>query len=1013
MPDYSNTRKKPSKLKRVGSWEIGRTIGKGSSGHVRIARHIATGQFAAIKIVSKRALISSRMSMSKLSEEEDKILQSIEREIVIMKLIDHPNILRLYDVWETKNELYLVLEYVEGGELFDHLVQSGRLSVAEALHYFQQIISAVNYCHGFNIAHRDLKPENLLIDKDRNIKVADFGMAAWEAGGAMLATSCGSPHYASPEVIAGDAYHGSVSDIWSCGVILYALLVGRLPFDDDNVRVLLEKVKEARFSIPVDVDPRAKDLIGRMLEKDVNKRITMEEIMEHPFVLSRPPRPMRQAILPPPTLHDVERPVESVDDIDPDIFGNLKALWRGAKDEDIIDGLMSDRKTWEKAIYHLLLKYRAKSLENYNMDSEDEPKVRREASQSRAEKYNQGSAPSPLPLDTPSGTPNPRAPPVTPLISSTNQPPTPKRNDSPVQSSYSEVPTPGKVKTGAHSDSNSGGESLESVNGAEIQLAAMAKLPTPVADTPSIGQTIIAPVRPGSPYSQSPTVHQPASPHLVDSPAPTSSPILLTPLTPLTVPQVENEAVQLFFRQIAEQLNLMQMRQAIMVLNSGANPNSPSPLQSPDLHALAMAALNYAASPVAQSYFSTNSPFINGATSLPSTPTDLPQERQTISNNGNSTQGGDVSYGLGISSYEVQSSNRAAPRPPLRHMHTAPVSSRRGLPTREAIPPTSRTRSNSHGSDGSNKENPPNVLTTPNGRPRSGFHHAPKSGQAEGLKPRSSIRLDGAPRRAALGERHVQIVLPQEDPEWTASKLKRRMSVHDPLESPSPLLEETGSNLSTPDPNGGGSSFSPVPSLSGPKRSWFTNLFNFKPASYSLLSLYDAQRTRDECKKLLRDQGVVVLVQNSDALSGGILKCRLDEIRDPAGVMSVVKAVRFRVEFHQTSGSHAATGYITSATLIQEKGALSSFKLLFNRLRREWELDSGDKVYHHNPTHRQVDNGAGATAYSTLRLVTPRNGGGSPYVDDTVQNTHSTRNSDFLSPVLRPNSGYVDPRPIS
>jgi len=166
------------------------------------------------------------------------------------------------------------MEYVEGGELFDHLVRKRRLPVEEALHFFQQIIAAVDYCHRFNIAHRDLKPENILLDGS-NIKVADFGMAAWEASDTLLKTSCGSPHYASPEVVAGEAYQGSISDIWSCGVILYALLAGRLPFDDDNVRVLLDRVKTGRFYMPPDIESSAQDLLLRMLEKDVTKRITV------------------------------------------------------------------------------------------------------------------------------------------------------------------------------------------------------------------------------------------------------------------------------------------------------------------------------------------------------------------------------------------------------------------------------------------------------------------------------------------------------------------------------------------------------------------------------------------------------------------------------------------------------------------------------------------------------------------------------------------------------------------
>lgn len=191
------------------------------------------------------------------------------------------------------------MEYVEGGELFDYLVSRGRLHADEALHYFQQIISGVDYCHRFNICHRDLKPENLLLDDERNIKIADFGMAALERGGKLLETSCGSPHYASPEIVAvrcclttlsasipytdelrlrfeqGLNYHGASSDIWSCGIILFALLTGRLPFDDENIRTLLAKVKAGKFTMPSELPTDAQDLIRRMLEVDPKLRITV------------------------------------------------------------------------------------------------------------------------------------------------------------------------------------------------------------------------------------------------------------------------------------------------------------------------------------------------------------------------------------------------------------------------------------------------------------------------------------------------------------------------------------------------------------------------------------------------------------------------------------------------------------------------------------------------------------------------------------------------------------------
>ena len=202
----------------------------------------------------------------------------------------------------------------------------------------------MDYCHSFNIAHRDLKPENLLLDRHKNIKVADFGMAAWEGGTGMLETSCGSPHYASPEVVQGKAYRGCTSDIWSCGVILFALLAGRLPFDDENIRALLEKVKIGKYTIPSDIPLAAKDLIRRMLEKDVDKRITMKEILRHPFFTCRPPRPLPGGGIPPapPSLQEVTKPVGSVGEVDPDIFGNMKTLWHGAPDEEIIAGLMNN-----------------------------------------------------------------------------------------------------------------------------------------------------------------------------------------------------------------------------------------------------------------------------------------------------------------------------------------------------------------------------------------------------------------------------------------------------------------------------------------------------------------------------------------------------------------------------------------------------------------------------------------------------------------------------------------------
>ncbi|KAL4066024.1 kinase-like domain-containing protein [Scleroderma yunnanense] len=359
--------------KMIGLWKVGRTIGKGSSGRVRIARHVKTRQFAAVKIVSKSTLAN------KHTRTGQHMLLNIEREIVIMKLIDHPHVMRLYDVWETSSDLYLILEYIEGGELFDYLCSNGPLSTSEALGYFQQIIFAVDYCHRFNIAHRDLKPENLLMDKEKNIKIADFGMAAWQARAkdGLLQTACGSPHYAAPEIIMGKEYDGRFSDIWSCGIILFALLVGHLPFDDEDLVSLLEKVRLAQYAVPPGIDPMAKDLISKMLKKNVEERITIPAILEHPFFLSQKPKVAKTDT---PDLDVMSRPV-SAEDIDKDILANLRTLWHGIPDEDIIECLTNDRPNWQKGVYHLLIAYRYKHVEDYDEEEEIIAQARKKKSE--------------------------------------------------------------------------------------------------------------------------------------------------------------------------------------------------------------------------------------------------------------------------------------------------------------------------------------------------------------------------------------------------------------------------------------------------------------------------------------------------------------------------------------------------------------------------------------------------------------------------------------------------------
>ncbi|KAL4857741.1 SNF1-related protein kinase catalytic subunit alpha [Chlorella vulgaris] len=260
------------------NYRLGKTLGIGSFGKVKVAEHILTGHKVAIKILNRKKI--KQMDME----------EKVRREIKILRLFMHPHIIRLYEVVETPNDIYVVMEYVKSGELFDYIVEKGRLLEDEARHFFQQIISGVEYCHRNMVVHRDLKPENLLLDSKMNVKIADFGLSNVMRDGHFLKTSCGSPNYAAPEVISGRLYAGPEVDVWSCGVILYALLCGSLPFDDENIPNLFKKIKGGIYTLPSHLSPGARDLIPRMLLVDPLKRITIPEIRQHPWFTVHLPR---------------------------------------------------------------------------------------------------------------------------------------------------------------------------------------------------------------------------------------------------------------------------------------------------------------------------------------------------------------------------------------------------------------------------------------------------------------------------------------------------------------------------------------------------------------------------------------------------------------------------------------------------------------------------------------------------------------------------------------------------
>ncbi|XP_030281217.1 serine/threonine-protein kinase BRSK2 isoform X5 [Sparus aurata] len=342
----------------VGPYRLEKTLGKGQTGLVKLGVHCVTCQKVAIKIVNRE----------KLSES---VLMKVEREIAILKLIEHPHVLKLHDVYENKKYLYLVLEHVSGGELFDYLVKKGRLTPKEARKFFRQIMSALDFCHSHSICHRDLKPENLLLDEKNNIRIADFGMASLQVGDSLLETSCGSPHYACPEVIRGEKYDGRKADVWSCGVILFALLVGALPFDDDNLRNLLEKVKLGVFHMPHFIPPDCQNLLRGMIEVDATKRLTLEQIQKHTWYIGGKNEPEPEQPVP---RKVTIRSLPSADDIDPDVLDSMHSLGCFRDKNKLLKDLLSDDDNQEKMIYFLLLdrKERYPSQEDQNLPPRNE-----------------------------------------------------------------------------------------------------------------------------------------------------------------------------------------------------------------------------------------------------------------------------------------------------------------------------------------------------------------------------------------------------------------------------------------------------------------------------------------------------------------------------------------------------------------------------------------------------------------------------------------------------------------
>ncbi|XP_047973539.1 CBL-interacting serine/threonine-protein kinase 20-like [Salvia hispanica] len=256
-------------------YEMGKVLGQGAFAKVHHARSLKTGLSVAIKIIDKEKIMKVGL------------IDQITREISVMRLVKHPNVVHLYEVLASKSKIYFIMEYVRGGELFN-MVAKGRLKEDAGRRYFQQLVAAMDFCHSRGVYHRDLKPENLLLDEQGSLKITDFGLSALidsKRHDGLLHTTCGTPAYVAPEVINKRGYDGVKADIWSCGVILFVLLAGYLPFHDSNLMEMYRKISRGDFRCPHWFPPEVRKLLARILDPNPGSRITITKIMENSWFI--------------------------------------------------------------------------------------------------------------------------------------------------------------------------------------------------------------------------------------------------------------------------------------------------------------------------------------------------------------------------------------------------------------------------------------------------------------------------------------------------------------------------------------------------------------------------------------------------------------------------------------------------------------------------------------------------------------------------------------------------------
>lgn len=946
--------------RQIGPWILGECVGKGASGRVKVARHCETGQLAAVKILPLEVVLSSRHSLHTQATKAEKHRNGIDKEIVMMKLMDHPNVVRIYDVFEGERDLFLVLEYVDGGELFDYLVNHGKMDKYKALCYFKQIIHGLAYSHAFAVIHRDLKPENILISSldPPHIKIADWGMAAFSPPEHRLETSCGSPHYASPEIVRGEKYLGTATDIWSCGVILYALTTGRLPFDDKSIRALLQKVKAGIYEIPSYVDGLAGDLIQKMLVVDVNNRITMPEILAHPFL--RGPTP-ELLIIPPPTISELDRPLRSAALVKQDLISQLMLICVGASYVDLVNELLTPpgQGTLLKALYFLLNKHRESILENYGMQSPlraDGQVIKHYA-----------------------------APPL-------KQPP----------------PTLSELTRCTRTDSGHSREASQAPTS-----HATSHLLEPMSPTSSAASSRIRPSSPSGPRTPRSSYMRRARP--VSSPVTsnendTGSDIVTTsqdakvtrrPIRPRT--------------QTTDGLPYSQQRYTPVV-----PPASPSPAElmyvgsprvqsrTPVVPALPMVdeadrtVLHLARPDVEDPRLKKTIEEVER--SLGQLLQDRKKQKQTqagfglgLEVSGSEPQDMDVSSIMAVDEHPTFTTPKQL-RPKDDNIRS-PVPDGRGdfrysLPNKKALKLASPARAQTHnGAGGKNpgKENTSGDLSL-----------ASEEDDSFMKIEKTDVDMDVVAADARLLARKQSRVRGRR---YTTHLTHSKRHSEAPAGVNAPGITSPMSPQPTP------SATIASPSIAvGEVKGWFANLFNWKAQQYVLHSVDNCLATRDEAARIFQALGCQVVLE--DAQGWGVLKCRMDEVHgekililffyglltsskfwniDSATGMVALKSVRFRAEFSPIMGytlgaaPHASSSHSSPSTtsssssgssthnqtksngstskaaavpapvsaagppiastvvLVQEKGALSTFKHVHATLRKEWRGSGGSQ----------------------------------------------------------------------